>query len=234
MVVEFAGDRGDLGSWVLAKNLNRRHMNRDQKCMMAAAMIPYIREVVDADRREKIAETLKKTKSKHNLEDERRFAAHPTDSERTKKKPRAVRTAAIVAAKIGETESRMERNKKLLDHHPELAGSVWRGEMTMAQARKQPGVVKRKEKPKPPEPTERELTLSECEARIEGKLEPFLEATRALFLIRENRLYFEKYGSFDRYLNQRWGVHLRLVQEIQVSVSAPIVAAINESREKEL
>lgn len=51
--------------------------------------------------------------------------------------------------------------------------------------------------------------LSALEARIEAGLTTFVEVGNALAEVRDARLYRERWGTFERYLTERWGLSRR-------------------------
>ena len=48
--------------------------------------------------------------------------------------------------------------------------------------------------------------VERTEACIKSGLKTFCEVTEALVLIKRDRLYAEKYGTFDDYFTRRWGL----------------------------
>lgn len=74
-----------------------------------------------------------------------------------------------------------------------------------------------------------EQTLQACEARIEGNIELFLSLAHDLYTIREQRLYLEHYGEWDRYLRLRWGIPFADFDALTVGINAPIIAQLEET-----
>lgn len=66
--------------------------------------------------------------------------------------------------------------------------------------------------------------LTTLEDRIEAGLQTFLEVGSALTEIRDNRLYRERYGTFDAYCRQRWQMGRR--NAYQLIEAATIVANV--------
>jgi hypothetical protein len=56
---------------------------------------------------------------------------------------------------------------------------------------------------------EENLTLKECEFKIQKGIEAFEEMGKALALIQDRKLYREKYSRFEDYLLERWGLQKR-------------------------
>jgi hypothetical protein len=71
---------------------------------------------------------------------------------------------------------------------------------------------------------ERGLTLEAWETRIEARMEAFLDVAKALWEIRERRLYLKTHGMFRRYLQDRWGISMRDFQVITAAIDTPHLA----------
>lgn len=77
--------------------------------------------------------------------------------------------------------------------------------------------------------------LAECEAVIERALMAFEEFGKALADIRDRKLYREKYGNFEEYCQQRWGMKSsrarQLISAAMVSEDVARVAVLEPSNE---
>jgi N6-adenosine-specific RNA methylase IME4 len=81
--------------------------------------------------------------------------------------------------------------------------------------------------------------LAELEAVVERGLQTFVEVGLALAEIRDSRLYRESHGTFEAYLDERWGMSrghgYRLIDGAQVAeLVSPIGDIANEAQAREL
>lgn len=100
-----------------------------------------------------------------------------------------------------------------------------------------------------PAPTETELTgplddreqaqLTACESSIDGLRVAFWAAGRALQVVRDGRLYRDRYATFDEYVEQRWDMQRsyahKLIRAWPLAAELhPVAPAINEGQVREL
>jgi rubrerythrin len=90
----------------------------------------------------------------------------------------------------------------------------------------------------PLQPDEREL-LAELEAVVERGMQTFIEVGQALMAIRDQRLYRETHSSFEKYLDERWGISraqgYRVIDAARVADAvSPIGDVKNEAIAREL
>ncbi|MEV4127511.1 hypothetical protein [Nocardia sp. NPDC049707] len=81
--------------------------------------------------------------------------------------------------------------------------------------------------------------LTACESSIDGLRVAFWAAGRALQIVRDGRLYRDRYASFDEYVEQRWDMQRsyahKLIRAWPLAAKLhPVAPAINEGQVREL
>lgn len=86
-----------------------------------------------------------------------------------------------------------------------------------------------------------QVSLDDCESRIERGLKTFVEVGQALAAIRENRLYRAEHSTFELYCRERWGFNRHRASQLIAAVdvvtnvtSAGLTAPANEGQAREL
>lgn len=144
--------------------------------------------------------------------------------------------ARYLAEKIGVPVGAIDKVIRVARRDASLLPEVACGRMKLNEAQRRVGLITGDEVKKERRAAKRgirpdgELTLSAREARIEGNIELFVSLARDLYSIREERLYLEEYGEWDRYLRERWGIPFSDFYAVTVAVDAPIIAVIQRSR----
>ncbi|MBA2708346.1 MAG: hypothetical protein H0U59_11150 [Gemmatimonadaceae bacterium] len=202
-LIDFDGD--DVAEFVVRANLNRRHLNPGQAAMAALEMAPFYSE--KARERQRTAGGDKVSEAARALLSNSREALSGG-------RDRDNRTGVQLGKLVGVGENAIYRAVLVSRNSPELAAEVKAGKKTLNAAVR---IVKNKEGTKmtdTPKPKAKakapkrqmDLDLEANERIIEGKMEVFLDASYALFDIRERRLYLKTHGNYYSYLRDRWGV----------------------------
>ncbi|WP_433713430.1 hypothetical protein ACQP2U_03905 [Nocardia sp. CA-084685] len=81
--------------------------------------------------------------------------------------------------------------------------------------------------------------LTTCESSIDGLRVAFWSAGRALQIVRDGRLYRDRYANFDEYVEQRWDMQRsyahKLIRAWPLAAKLhPVAPAINEGQVREL
>jgi N6-adenosine-specific RNA methylase IME4 len=122
-------------AWVLAKNLDRRHLNESQRALAAAEALPLLE--AEARSRQKTGKKAPSPSSPRPL---------PPRGGKAGSAERRERTSAAVAAKaVGASSRSVERAKAVMTKRPELVDQIKAAKLTLKQAEK---AIKREEQVK--------------------------------------------------------------------------------------